>query len=105
MWFTETTGNKIGRITPAGTITEYAIPTANANPEDISAGTDGDIYFTEANSNKLGYLNPTDPQDRRDVDTGRGREPLGHCSRTQRRGLVLPSTAAGPLATRPHRWK
>src|SRR3954471_19246906 len=29
LWFTERVGNKIGRITPAGTITEFTIPTAN----------------------------------------------------------------------------
>jgi streptogramin lyase len=27
LWFTEQTGNKIGRITTAGVITEYPIPT------------------------------------------------------------------------------
>jgi streptogramin lyase len=32
LWFTETSGNKIGRITTAGVITEFAIPTITAVP-------------------------------------------------------------------------
>src|SRR5205807_1768380 len=30
MWFTEIPGNAVARITPAGVVTEFAIPTANA---------------------------------------------------------------------------
>src|SRR4051812_29728926 len=32
LWFTEQAANKIGRITPSGTFTEFAIPTAGSSP-------------------------------------------------------------------------
>ncbi|MGH7264948.1 MAG: virginiamycin B lyase family protein, partial [Candidatus Rokuibacteriota bacterium] len=57
-WFTEGPGNKIGRITPAGVITEFSIPTANSNPRGITAGPDGNLWFTEASSAKIGRMTP-----------------------------------------------
>jgi streptogramin lyase len=44
IWFTETGGNKIGRISLAGTITEFSAPGA---PGGITAGPDGALWFTE----------------------------------------------------------
>ena len=38
LWFTETDANKIGRITPAGVITEFSIPTADSGTEVITMG-------------------------------------------------------------------
>src|SRR5437667_299854 len=46
LWFTETGANAIGRITPAGVITEFPIPTANSSPWAITAGPDGNLWFT-----------------------------------------------------------
>ena len=40
-------GNKIGRISPSGTITEFPLPTANSGPYGITAGPDGNLWFTE----------------------------------------------------------
>jgi len=54
LWFTETNFNKIGRITPAGGITEFTIPTASSFPFGITAGPDGNLWFTEADGNKIG---------------------------------------------------
>ena len=34
MYFIETRGNKIGRITPSGQITEFTVPTPNSSPAD-----------------------------------------------------------------------
>jgi virginiamycin B lyase len=48
LWFTEVSGNKIGRITGGGTITEYPIPSAGSNPSGLIAGPDGALWFTEA---------------------------------------------------------
>ncbi|MGH2835266.1 MAG: virginiamycin B lyase family protein, partial [Solirubrobacteraceae bacterium] len=59
LWFTETNTNKIGQITPTGTITEYTIPTANSQPQGIAAGPDGNLWFTETNTNKIGQITPT----------------------------------------------
>src|SRR5262245_47930815 len=35
IWFVENSTNKVAKITPTGTVTEYAIPTANAGAYDI----------------------------------------------------------------------
>ncbi len=58
MWFTERAGNRIGRITTDGVITEYAVPTAGAGPFGIAAGPSGSdrMYFTEIMMNKIGYV-------------------------------------------------
>jgi virginiamycin B lyase len=57
-WFTETHGNKIGRITTTGAITEWPIPTANAGASGITyctsnCGTHGGVWFAETTANKL----------------------------------------------------
>jgi virginiamycin B lyase len=54
LWFTESLGNKIGRITTTGVINEYPIPTANSYALSIAAGPDGALWFTEAYGNKIG---------------------------------------------------
>jgi virginiamycin B lyase len=41
-------GQAIGRRTPAGLITEFAIPTAGSGPIGIAAGADGNVWFAEA---------------------------------------------------------
>ena len=56
VWFTEGVGNKIGRITPTGTITEFTIPTASSGPLGIAAGADGNVWFTENSGNKVGLV-------------------------------------------------
>jgi virginiamycin B lyase len=55
MWFTESPGNAIARITPAGVVTEFPIPTANAVPDHIIGASDGNLWFTEsgATANKI----------------------------------------------------
>jgi len=53
LWFTEGSGNKVGRITTAGVITEFAIPTAGSFPFGIAAGPDGALWFVEHFSNKI----------------------------------------------------
>jgi streptogramin lyase len=49
LWFTETFGAKIGKITPAGAVTEFALPstTGNPQPQAITTGPDGNIWFTD----------------------------------------------------------
>ena len=58
LWFTETAGNKIGRITPSGTVSEFAIPTASSAPFAITAGPDGNLWFAEYNANQIGRITP-----------------------------------------------
>ena len=57
LWFTEYQANKIGRITPSGTITEF--PLANgSSPYGIAAGPDGNLWFTEPLGNRIGRITP-----------------------------------------------
>jgi virginiamycin B lyase len=56
MWFTEPMANKIGRITPAGVVTEFALPTAGALPTAIASGADESLWFTEAGAAKIGRI-------------------------------------------------
>jgi streptogramin lyase len=57
LWFTEPSGNRIGRITTAGVINEYSIGlSANSNPSGIVAGPDGALWFTESVGNRIGRI-------------------------------------------------
>ena len=48
LWFTEPVGDRIGRITPGGTVTEFSAGiTPNSAPVGITAGPDGNLWFTE----------------------------------------------------------
>jgi virginiamycin B lyase len=58
LWFTEELGNRIGRISPDGTITEFTLPTANSGPIGITVGPDGNLCFTEFNANQIGMIRP-----------------------------------------------
>jgi streptogramin lyase len=61
MWFTSSNRNNIGRITPNGTITEFAIPTgrpftSSSNPGNLVLGPDGNLWFPE--SSKIARISP-----------------------------------------------
>jgi streptogramin lyase/6-phosphogluconolactonase (cycloisomerase 2 family) len=58
VWFTEFIGNKIGRITPAGVITEFATPTASG-PDGITTGPDGNLWYAGYYGNKIGKVTPS----------------------------------------------
>lgn len=55
MWFTEITGNKIGRIATSGEIIEYQIPTPESEPHGLVPGSDGGIWFAEE-ADKIGKV-------------------------------------------------
>ena len=46
----------MGATAMAGTISESAVPTTNAQPFGIAAGLDGSVWFTEVAGNKIGRL-------------------------------------------------
>src|SRR5205085_1657910 len=56
LWFTETQGNQIGRITSTGVVTEYPVPTPSSHPWGITAGPDGALWFTEYQGNQIGRI-------------------------------------------------
>ena len=62
LWFTEfqyvvtgTTAGKIGRITTAGKISDFPLPTSSNSPTSITFGTDHTLWFIEVE------VTPTDP--------------------------------------------
>ena len=58
LWFCENAGNRIGRITTAGAITEFPVPTPGAGPDGIVAGPDGNLWFSEAHLSQVGRITP-----------------------------------------------
>ena len=58
LWFTEYLGNKVGKISPTGTITKFPLPSGNSYPLDITPGPDGNLWFTESGNNKIGKIIP-----------------------------------------------
>ena len=57
LWFTESPGAKIGRMTPAGALAEFQLP-AGANPGGITVGPEGNLWFTDNGRNKIGTHHP-----------------------------------------------
>jgi virginiamycin B lyase len=53
VWFAEYHGNRIGKITPGGVITEFP---ASGAPNGITSGPDGAIWFTEFSASKIGRI-------------------------------------------------
>ena len=53
LWFTSTKG--IDRITSAGAVTEFALP-SDANPRGITAGVDGNVWFSDTDHLKIGRI-------------------------------------------------
>jgi streptogramin lyase len=58
MWFSEHAGNRIGRITPDGAITEFEIPTPDSQPRAIALAADGNIWFGMFAAGKIGRITP-----------------------------------------------
>src|SRR5713226_2692648 len=56
LWFTESGAGKIGRITPAGAVSEYTLPRGDSDPEGIVAGPDGALWFTEFGIDRIGRI-------------------------------------------------
>lgn len=54
-WFTEYSGDRIGRMTPSGQLTEFTLP-EGSRPSGIAADTHGDIWFTEQGPGRIGRI-------------------------------------------------
>jgi pseudomonalisin len=59
LWYTETGTNRIGRVTMAGKVTEFPVPTPRAGLTKIVAGPDGALWFAEASALKIGRITTT----------------------------------------------
>src|SRR5260221_1924411 len=49
----------VHQASPAASITESPVPTAKSSPSGITAGLDGNLWFTENGSNKIGRISPS----------------------------------------------
>ncbi len=62
--FSDATGGKLGRLSPNGVITEWAVSTPGAELEEIALDHEGNLWFAEQGNiskvgpNKVGKLNP-----------------------------------------------
>lgn len=54
VWGTLQSGNQIVKISPAGEITEYEVPTRGSSPSDIAVDGAANVWFTEFRGNKIG---------------------------------------------------
>ena len=61
-------GNRVGRITMKGEVTEFPIPSQTGSPINIAVGPDRNIWFTKGGV-------------RRARDAGRRRSPSSRCRR------------------------
>ena len=73
LWFTESNGNKIGRASVAGSITDYSLPGLNAaplpDPLGITSVPDAALWFTEQQRNRIGRITTTGVISEYDVPT------------------------------------
>ncbi|MBI4518167.1 MAG: choice-of-anchor D domain-containing protein [Deltaproteobacteria bacterium] len=64
LWFTEADANKIGRITPSGSVVEFATladcpgRASTGFPCSITTGPDGNLWFTDDNCAQIGRVTP-----------------------------------------------
>jgi streptogramin lyase len=49
-------GGKVGRVNTSGVVTEYSIPTSPVEPEEITTGPDGALWFAEYQGTGIGRL-------------------------------------------------
>jgi virginiamycin B lyase len=58
IWFIENQGDYVGKITPAGVVTEYNVNTGGGSYSfGITAGSDGRIWFADAHNKRIGAIN------------------------------------------------
>jgi streptogramin lyase len=58
LWVTETSKNKVARVSTGGTVTEWATPSDSSAPQGITLGSDGNIWYTEPGKNKVVRMTP-----------------------------------------------
>lgn len=58
VWFTHGAG-WIGRITTSGIVSGFPLLTPTGEPQIITVGSDGNLWFTEMAANKIGRIGPT----------------------------------------------
>jgi streptogramin lyase len=77
VWFVEAQADKIGKITPAGAITEYPLA-PGSRPIGICAGPDGALWFAESGTHKIGRATTTGAVT--EYSLAAGSAPIGICA-------------------------
>jgi streptogramin lyase len=96
--------NLIGRITPSGTVSTFPLPTTGSNVDSITAGPDGNLWFTDYANELIGsisptgtiheYASPTPYNSLNDITAG----PDGALWFTQQNGVIGRMTPAGAIS-------
>ena len=73
--------------TATGKINEFPLPTERAGPFDITAGPDGNLWFTEFSADKIGRITPTG-EIKEFPMPGERERPVRHHHRARRQPLV-----------------
>jgi streptogramin lyase len=59
VWFTQSSGNRIGRMDPDGHgLAEFPLPHPDSAPRIIARGADGNMWFSEHGGNRIGRITP-----------------------------------------------
>ena len=58
MWIAEEGGDRIGKVSPTGTLLDEYVCSAGSSPETIVVGPDGNLWFTMWNANSVGRVTP-----------------------------------------------
>jgi virginiamycin B lyase len=56
LWVTLGVSNAVARVTPAGAVTPFTVPTPNAAPSAIVVGPDNNMWFTEQTAGQIGRI-------------------------------------------------
>lgn len=56
-WFVAWNVNQVGRMTQAGVVDLFDLPTPYAYPQSIATGADGNVWLTEHDQNKIAMVN------------------------------------------------
>ena len=65
MWFTESSGDRVGRITAAGEVTEFSAGlTPNGRPTGIATGADGNLWVAQEQADSIARITPSRHRDR-----------------------------------------
>lgn len=97
MWFADFGNNQIGRITPSGTVTRFALGD-DAAPMSMALGSDGAFWFVKGFGNRIGRLTTAGhvtwfPTKNRPYNLVSG--PDGNIWYTQRGGTIVKMTTSG----------
>jgi virginiamycin B lyase len=58
LWLTLRGTNAVARLTTAGGVTSFPLPTANAGAEALTIGPDNNVWFTEQAASRIGRVTP-----------------------------------------------